>query len=498
MCNFNEYLSYSFTHTWLLYHMWRNMSIQNRKMSLSAVCCAMPTGNNRLVLTVNANYVIIHYMSVIQNAEKKVGKHMKLSEKKNIFTYKNLFSLFVISSAVITMICLLATKGRANDHIMLNVPEDTFMDFFNSVYDSWFDNPYKDRSVIYPPLSYLLYSFFANIMPEEIVAQGPQVMRTHYSILVYFVIFFAIQLFIISKQISVLFKDNCKSCNIARIALLASSPMLFCYQRGNLILLTLIFLLEFFILKDSEDPKKRELALICLAVAANFKLYPAIFGLVLIREKKFFAALRCAVYGIVLFVVPFAFMGGFDEIITMFKNTQLATGTFDISFGDKVNIGNFIQYIQFKTGWSFLTPIIKYSGIFVTALLIFAFFTVKKKWQQAAALSLICILLPGFSWMYALIYLIIPISMFLGSETKFNFINISFFSTFLLCFLYYPFDILSALKTLSEPIAQGQYEVGVWNLLSSVALIAMTFLLIFCGIRETVSRLRQKNKAAAI
>ena len=56
---------------------------------------------------------------------------------------------------------------------------------------------------------------------------------------------------------------------------------------------------------ESDDPVKRELALIALAFATCMKLYPVIFGVLLLRKDKLKEATRCIVSGLVLFIVPF-------------------------------------------------------------------------------------------------------------------------------------------------------------------------------------------------
>lgn len=102
----------------------------------------------------------------------------------------------------------------------------------------------------------------------------------------------------------------------------------------------------------------RELALICLACAAAMKLYPALFGLLLLSDKKYKEAVRAVIYGIVLLVVPFFFMGGVGQIPQMLKNSltlnnNTLSGSTGFGYGFKVNatssIGSIFDWLLLKT-----------------------------------------------------------------------------------------------------------------------------------------------------
>ena len=62
-------------------------------------------------------------------------------------------------------------------------------------------------------------------------------------------------------------------------------------------------------LKDRSSAASREAALILIAMAAGIKLYPAIIGVIYLREKRFKEAIRLVIYGLIIFLVPFAFCG---------------------------------------------------------------------------------------------------------------------------------------------------------------------------------------------
>ncbi len=409
----------------------------------------------------------------------------KAKEDKTFFV--KLFFIIIALTGAFALLKALLTDGATNKFFAFPDTNDALMDFFHSVYDSSFKNPYKSRGVIYPPLTYLFYSVFARALPTEIINAGGMAIRTYSHAITYYMLFFSLQIITLAYQIGILSSLDKPCRNLLCISVIFSAPMFFCMERGNLILLTLICLLEFFILKDDPSPKKRELALICLAIAANIKIYPAVFGLLLLTEKKYKSAIRCAFYGVILFIVPFFFTGGLSSIRLLIENIANTGNNFALSYGQKVDVANLFGYFHFKTDWMLFELLGKFGNILMFLCLIFVLITVKKSWQRATCLSLACILVPTFSWMYSLIYLIIPLLLFFKEEKKINKINSIFFLLFSACFIYYPINILEIfpfLKTGLNSIPNLQYEVTLWNLSASAVMVIMTLLLVLCGIKN--------------
>ena len=54
---------------------------------------------------------------------------------------------------------------------------------------------------------------------------------------------------------------------------------------------------------------EKEAALLFIAFADGLKLYPAILGVLYLAEKRYREAGRLVVYGVVLFFLPFGFLG---------------------------------------------------------------------------------------------------------------------------------------------------------------------------------------------
>jgi len=81
-------------------------------------------------------------------------------------------------------------------------------------------------------------------------------------------------------------------------------------ERGNSIILVFVLLLISLKWKESNSPIKREGALLLIAICAGIKMYPAILGLIYLKEKRYHESVRLLIYGILFFFIPFAFVGG--------------------------------------------------------------------------------------------------------------------------------------------------------------------------------------------
>ena len=77
-----------------------------------------------------------------------------------------------------------------------------------------------------------------------------------------------------------------------------------------MILLCLIALAVYAFTYDSQNKTYREVGILALAFAAALKLYPAVFGWFLIADKRYKDAVRCAIYGVALLLIPSFFFGG--------------------------------------------------------------------------------------------------------------------------------------------------------------------------------------------
>ena len=150
----------------------------------------------------------------------------------------------------------------------------------------------------YPPLAVGIYKLMYEFFSKDPSISAEYVLK--YLLTLYF-LFTVITLFILfQKSIN---EDEGHKFLLSSVFFL-TGPLLFAYQRMNLMHLALIFTMIFVIYYNSPSKPKRFFALFSLAVAANIKYFPAVFGLLLVKEKKWKQACASFIMGVLLFLFP--------------------------------------------------------------------------------------------------------------------------------------------------------------------------------------------------
>ena len=199
------------------------------------------------------------------------------------------------------------------------------------------------------------------------------------------------------------------------IIILFSYPCMFTsLQRGNSALAVALLLAIVWLWLDDKSAVKREVALILIAVATGFKIYPAILGIVLIKRKDWKAVLRLIIYGAILFFGPFVFYGGVEGIKTFFETMFSITQWTGVDHYGTVR-GMSIYLLREHTA---LTAAQAESAgyvletLFLVASLSF-FFLAKRKWEEVILLSAILVSYVGSNAHYTFAYYIPALLMFL-------------------------------------------------------------------------------------
>ena len=219
----------------------------------------------------------------------------------------------------------LACGSEAFTEIFHIGTRDLFMDFFNSVRDAAQGAAsYTERGVIYPPLANLLFLMLSRLIPTAYLDTPTGAMahtwRFYNGALLSLVLFFAVSLVLFALALG---REGYSARKGAAFTffMLVSFPVIFMVERGNVVVLALVALVIFAQNYQSESPTRREVALLALAVAAALKLYPALFGLIMLADKRYRDASRAALYTVILLVVPSFFFGGPVSLWYVLKNT---------------------------------------------------------------------------------------------------------------------------------------------------------------------------------
>lgn len=330
------------------------------------------------------------------------------------------FIIILLSLNLLTVAIFCISKGSMQSTLLFKSGHDSFMDFFNVLkyistgdpyhYDSY--NPLYEKQ--YPPLAYLLLypftGFYDYVSNSASSAIGNMKAMLSYAIL------FTAFLEIFGCLLYVL-KDGRKSIRfLFGITLLTSGVSIFSLERGNLIYLSAICVGFFLIGYKNEKAWVRELSYIALAIAFALKCYPALFGVLLLYDKRYIDALKTAAYGLIFFFLPFLFFhGGFDNIWQMIRNLQENSSHYmyrDISY----RFGFVPAAMLFDLPKSQITLVHYFSGLLIGVSALTAW-SHKQSWKKVMLLTCSIILFPANCGYYCGLYLLVPITMFLNEKT---------------------------------------------------------------------------------
>lgn len=419
--------------------------------------------------------------------------NFKKNKLKDVNNTSKLFYIISFASLVVCIIMGVLSNGVTVSNLLFN-KDDVFMDFFNSVVDCSGD-AYGESGVIYPPLVVLFYKFCSMFFNIDSM-KASEVRETSLGMII-FVCFTIVSYILFAKLIYKYKNGSFANKTLFAFFTLFSFPMIYLIERGNIIVLVLPLLLYFVNEYDSDVKYKRHLAYICLAISVAIKIYPVFFGLLLLKKKKNFKnILLCIFYGAVFFFVPFIFVGGFSQLGVLIHNILYTSSMFGSKgFGFKVSISNtfslfghvFNHVRLFETAGTMFLIITVLAGLFLIL-----FNKWNEDWKIYAVISLIIILVPGFSYIYSVAYMIIPLLFFLNKkETKW--IDYIYSLLFIAQFIF----LVAKTDELFPSFNSAELNCNIATVVESIALLAMLVLLYFDGI-ITFFRLSRHTKVLKI
>lgn len=358
-----------------------------------------------------------------------------------------------------------------------------FSDFFRQiVYASDLENIYFNTGdAPFPPLAYCFYHLLWKWNPIEVpieLSSWLELSRYQFNLLLFLVIkvIEILLLYIIIRKVLSEYKEM--GANIFAVLIILSAPFFEgAIERGNIALLTLILLLFALFYRDSDNAFQKEMALFLIAIAAGLKAYPAIFGLLYIKEKRWKEAGRLIIYGVIFCILPFVFTGGIAGFFQYIKTLTRFSGTFPA---------------RWTSVRCFFTAACQYLGIsetggvvgvwFEKAVwigLVVMLFAEKKEWKKILFLSGIMAVGVPNSYRYTSIYMLLPLIFLLrdiakteSKTSKINYIYIVLFAAtytipvwainrevdFAIFFPIYLILAIGVLETTWEHILNGKFK----------------------------------------
>lgn len=276
-------------------------------------------------------------------------------------------------------------------------------------------DPYESELSVYPPLTYVpLYPFA--LMPG----------RT--GLFLFSCLFVVGVLWFVSYQLRFLPRWP-RLCAALMIGL-CNYAVLFCLDRGNVEAFVFLALGGFFLCyRADENSKVSRLSMLFLASAIAMKIYPAVYLVLLFARRQYRAIAETLLIALTL---------------TLLAAALLPDGVSDSLVALKVHLENFraeyvtdIKGLQYNSSYwgllkflilprgdyreplqnALLLPYIIASLALFAALSIYIWRVERTYWKQVTILTCTMLLLPHVSFDYRLIHLLLPVGLFLASNT---------------------------------------------------------------------------------
>ncbi len=415
------------------------------------------------------------------------------SDKERMYSIF-IFAMFLICVAYLLeiIICWIFVSPHyllLNNSLFFQDFDDSFMDFFNVNYFVKDSDPYFAEGSSYPPLALSIAKIFS-LMTDY--SDGSKAARSSVGGIISLIIFFLI--FIVSTYKMIEKKVGGIRAGMVYVLLFLSAQNLFLIQRGNYLCITFIFTALFVLTYDSDKRWQRELSCIFLGMATGMKLYPCAFALILLREKRFSQFFRCVFWSVVFLGAPFIFFkGGFSNAGEFIKNiTEFGTKGYYIFPVDFVPHMTKYSYDYsastfYDLMWRFIDGMnlylnrdnFVYEHMLICALIViislFGSFYSEFRWQTLLFASLLTVLIPSPSFIYAGVMLFIPFISFIEEEKKrkFDYVYLCLFIIF-----FSPFQFGYIIPRFTEQLFYG---ITVSNFISLTALILM-LVISFCDV----------------
>ncbi len=393
-----------------------------------------------------------------------------------------LFFLFLSLSSVIFCVVLfffIVTEGNTLRNMLFEDQAETFMDFFNSVMYSY-DRPYTEWHVIYPSLITVFYGVLGNYMipyvdPIPGMDLAHIIRSSQMGLMIYLAITSA-TLFIFFGVIRRHFSSikNAKLITWLLACIMVSYPIVYTVERGNSILLTVLALYLFLLTYRSECVWIRRFSYLCLGCAAGIKIWPLIFGILVLKERDLGDIVECMAIGAAALLLPFIFTDGtFLDLLNNISNHMSDT----VANGSMISLSD-ISYVVFSQFLSHDVSV-SCSKVCVTILTVLSLSIVLfsrnlETWKVVSILS--CNLIVGFgvATPYLFIYTILPLLFFLLSEREISGMNIMYTISFVaILSMYVDFgemEYLVSMKTIFVfMILSGCLYSGLKDIRSSIA-----------------------------
>lgn len=404
--------------------------------------------------------------------------------KQNQFISK-IFNITILLYMLFFLINIVTSGSYWNSYFFGDV-NDSFMDYFNMLALLNNPDPYYQHS-FYPPFCFVFLKVLHLLLPKQLQSiESGMTIRNNAVGMFWFFVLIIICTIIIMLVLDNIFEKKLKSYELVVITL--SGPFLFCIQRGNLLFLALIFILLYFMYYDSDDVKKRILAYISLAIAANIKIYPALFGLMTLRKKRYKETVFLLILGIGSFVLPFCFFDGINSVKNFLDAFSLGNELVaNQGLGLYIDLDHIRKIVNAVFGLNIIQS--QVALVIVTIVLLLFAYIAKEDWQAWFLIGTATIWFPTFSLRYAIVLFFPAIILVIKDGIKNSATSVSKFETCLLLLLITPIssNYLSGIDNLAG-YAKSNFSLTVLDIITNLIIIYFVIRIIVSIILSYIAR----------
>lgn len=397
------------------------------------------------------------------------------------------FLLILLAVELIYMVWMACTASQhMNSYFHIN-PQDTFMDWFNMLYVAGTDHAsiYEAEKPIYPALCFAFWSILYALIPEPYRGIGSFELRNLQQPMLGFVIMLLLTGVLLWELFQKGYGRSGVENKLFALAMMMSGPMVFAIERGNIILLAFTFALVFILFYNSGNKYLRYLSYIALALSAAVKIYPALFGLLIIERKRWKEALIAVIIGAAFFVLPFLEFGGISSVAALFQNILTASPELaNRGCGYNFSFANLMKIMQILSegAVSGQAGILR---IFPVCVTFFIYFASKEEWKKICAIVLFIVWVPEFSYTYTLLFFMLPFVSFLKTLKKMTTREVLYMLLFMFIFLPTATELLPKLDSAGVP-----YPISGSVIITNAGIVTLSLLLISDGIINLVVKHR--------
>lgn len=405
---------------------------------------------------------------------------------------KNKYKIFVCLSFAISImfwVAAMITRGETLSIYFSCDPTNSYMDYFNMLSNIEGLNPYY-ANANYPALAFVIWRFLYRMVPWTESNSDGFFLRDAMAAEVGFILFLIFCIVMIWELVKYCSRDM-KIYNILfPISLIISGPLLFTIERGNIIILSFIFSFIFVLLYDSEKKWVRYFGYFSLALAAGIKIYPALFGLLVVSKKRYKESLHLIIIGIIVFVLPFFAFDGVDSFLTMIKGIFISSSdSLALGFGYNFSFSNLVRML-FGLSGKYVEAIPMFLYVIPIVLCTLIYILNKEIWKKLFALTMFMIWIPSFSYTYVLIFMIIPLVLFIKEEkSSLDYVYSVFFAIIMGTWCLPKINNVNYLNG-----EEFKFYLTYGTLIVNLILVLFSIFLLIEGVRNIVLKKRNNNE----